>query len=156
MKSGTKKKYSLPPLGPPPKATSLAISKAMKGNVAKDTTPELLLRRLLREAGYPGYRLHWTKVPGRPDIAYPGRKIAIFVNGCFWHRCPYCRPSLPKSNTDFWKRKFQLNLVRDRRKAEELKDLGWKVITTWECRLTDNPSKVLKDISKIMGETGGE
>ncbi|MEE0262695.1 MAG: NUDIX domain-containing protein, partial [Collinsella sp.] len=72
-----------------------AIKKSMKGNKRANTKPELLVRQRLRAAGLTGYRLEW-KVPGKPDIAFPGRKIAIFVNGCFWHRCPKCNPSQPK------------------------------------------------------------
>ena len=91
-------------LGPPPPPTSAAVSKSMKGNKGRNTKPEIKLRGLLREAGYPGYRLHWGMAPGRPDIAYPGRKVAIFVNGCFWHRCPHCHPAEPKAHSEFWTR----------------------------------------------------
>jgi DNA mismatch endonuclease, patch repair protein len=111
----------------------------MQANRGRDTTPELLLRRLLREAGYPGYRLHWRTSSGRPDIAYPGRGIAIFVNGCFWHRCPICNPPTPKSNRDFWLAKFAENTERDARQAAELESMGWTVITVWECRLDQCP-----------------
>jgi DNA mismatch endonuclease (patch repair protein) len=112
-------------------------NKSMQGNKRRDTRPELEMRRLLREAGFPGYRLQWKKVPGRPDIAYPGRKVAIFVNGCFWHRCPRCNLPLPKSNREFWEAKFKRNVERDRRKIEELEALGWKVLVVWECELKD-------------------
>lgn len=107
----------------------------MRGNVAKNTTPELRLRAMLRESGFPGYRLHWRNAPGRPDIAYPGRRIAIFVNGCYWHRCPTCEPPMPKSNTAFWERKFALNAERDERKTRELEAAGWTVLTAWECEI---------------------
>lgn len=107
----------------------------MRGNRAKDTAPEITLRRLLREAGHPGYRLHWPKVPGRPDIAYPRRRIALFVNGCFWHRCPHCKPPMPKTNVDFWRGKFARNVERDIRKTEELEAAGWTVVTVWECEI---------------------
>ena len=116
----------------------------MQGNKRRDTKPELAVRKLLREAGYPGYRLQWKKVPGRPDIAYPGRKIAIFVNGCFWHRCPKCNPSVPKTNREFWVEKFRRNVQRDQRKTEKLQSDGWKVLTVWECELKDAEKR--KDI----------
>ena len=118
-----------------PAASSEAVRRSMMGNKAKDTKPELELRRLLREAGYPGYRLHWKKAPGRPDIAYPGRKVAIFVNGCFWHRCPHCSPALPKTNGEFWEAKFEANVGRDARKIAELESAGWTVVTVWECEI---------------------
>ena len=118
----------------------------MKGNVRTGTRPELALRRLLRDAGFPGYRLNWKKSPGTPDIAYPGRKVAIFVNGCFWHRCPRCAPAMPKSHSDFWERKFARNQERDERKRIQLQDAGWQVLTVWECELREEPEGVLATI----------
>lgn len=118
-----------------PKSNSKAVAKAMRGNKASNTKPELILRKALRDAKLSGYRLHWKKVPGRPDIAYPGKKLAIFVNGCFWHRCPICSNKLPKTNSDFWKKKFELNESRDLRKKSELESIGWKVVVVWECKI---------------------
>lgn len=112
----------------------------MQGNKCKDTKPELAVRKMLREAGYPGYRLHWKKVPGCPDIAYPGRKIAIFVNGCFWHRCPKCNLQTPKTHSDYWEEKFKRNVERDERKVRELEELGWQVYVIWECELKEPSS----------------
>lgn len=111
-----------------------AIRKSMKGNKRANTKPEMLVRQKLREAGLPGYRLQW-KVPGRPDIAYPGRKVAIFVNGCFWHRCPHCNPSMPKRNVEFWEAKFRRNTERDAAALAELAAMGWTAVTIWECEL---------------------
>jgi DNA mismatch endonuclease (patch repair protein) len=125
----------------------------MKGNRGRDTQPELLLRALLRQAGHPGYRLHWKKAPGRPDIAYPGRKVAIFVNGCFWHRCPHCQPAEPKSHSEFWQRKFELNRERDDRKCRELQDAGWTVITVWECSLKADAEAVVAEIVTSLRDT---
>ena len=122
------------------------VSRVMSGNRAKDTKPELILRRLLRKAGFPGYRLHWKKVPGRPDISYPGRKLAIFVHGCYWHRCPECNLPLPKSNTKFWSDKFKRNQERDSRKIEELNGAGWRTLVFWECQLNDNVQACLSVI----------
>ena len=121
----------------------------MKGNVRKDTKPELMLRMLLREAGYPGYRLQW-KVPGRPDICYPGRKVAIFVNGCFWHRCPICNLPLPKNNHDFWVDKFNHNVSRDRSNTKALEDEGWTVVTIWECEIKKNSKEVIDRLVDIL------
>lgn len=108
----------------------------MQGNKGKDTKPELRVRAILREMGYPGYRLQWKKAPGHPDIAYPGRKVAIFVNGCFWHHHTGCKyATMPNSNVDFWEAKFNRNIERDRRMNEALKADGWTVVTIWECEL---------------------
>ncbi len=118
----------------PPAPTSPAITKAMKGNKRANTKPELLVRQRLRDAGLRGYRLQW-KTAGRPDIAWPGKKVAIFVNGCFWHRCPRCEPPTPKSNVEYWVVKFQTNVARDERKIRELEEAGWTVHVIWECEL---------------------
>jgi DNA mismatch endonuclease, patch repair protein len=135
---------------PNPIAVNEAVSRSMRGNVAKNTTPELTLRKLLRIAGFPGYRLHWKKAPGRPDIAYPGRKVAIFVNGCFWHRCPHCQPSSPKSHSEFWSRKFELNQERDARKARELREAGWRVAVVWECEIREQPDRVVAKLRTLL------
>lgn len=74
------------------------VGKSMRANRSRNTGPEMLLRRMLRERGLTGYRLHWP-VEGRPDVAFPGLKVAVFVHGCFWHRCPRCNPHEPQSNT---------------------------------------------------------
>ena len=113
-------------------------SKVMSANKGKNTKPELVLRKALFMSGVRGYRLHWKKAPGRPDICWPGRKIAVFVNGCYWHRCTHCDLPLPKSNTEWWKEKFGKNVTRDQRKLQELKDADWKVLTIWECEIKEN------------------
>lgn len=105
---------------------------------------------MLRQAGLPGYRLHWKKAPGRPDIAYPGRRVAIFVNGCFWHQCPHCQPSAPKSHSDYWSKKFELNRERDARKTTELEAAGWTVVTVWECELRDNPDAAVAKVAEAL------
>ena len=112
-----------------------AIKKSMQGNKRANTRPEMLVRLCLRQAGLTGYRLQWKKAPGRPDIAFPGRKVAIFVNGCFWHRCPHCSPSVPKRNVEFWEAKFARNVARDAKAQAELAKAGWTSIVIWECEL---------------------
>ena len=114
--------------------TTEAVRKSMQGNKRANTKPELILRKALHEAGLSGYRLQW-KVPGHPDISWPGKKVAIFVNGCFWHRCPMCKPPMPKSNVEYWSSKFERNVERDQRKLEQLEEAGWTVHTVWECEL---------------------
>ncbi len=117
-----------------PSATNEHVRKSMRGNKRRDTAPELLVRARLREAGLGGYRLDW-KVPGHPDIAWPGKKVALFVNGCFWHRCPRCKPSLPKSHVEYWSVKFERNVERDRACHKALAEAGWRVHVVWECEL---------------------
>lgn len=118
-----------------PTPLSENVSKLMSSNKGKDTKPELLLRKLLWKNGLRGYRIHPKNIPGRPDICFTSKKIAIFVNGCFWHRCPYCNYDLPKHNTSFWRDKFDKNVARDKEKIRQLKNLKWKVIIVWECQL---------------------
>jgi DNA mismatch endonuclease (patch repair protein) len=108
-------------------------SKVMRSNKGKNTRPEISLRKELWKNNIKGYRLHWKKVPGTPDIVFAKKKLAIFINGCFWHRCPNCNLSLPKTNTEFWKDKFDKNVERDRKKVQMLKNIGWNVIVIWEC-----------------------
>lgn len=122
---------------------------SMKANKCKDTKPELMVRQGLREAGFPGYRLQW-KVPGRPDVCYPGRRVAIFVNGCFWHRCPFCNPSIPKHNHEFWEAKFASNVERDKRNYEELEHMGWTVVVVWECQIKHDYDATISRIVSIL------
>lgn len=128
------KKSDRPKTPRPPAASSEATRNVMKANKRSDTKPELLVRKRLREAGLTGYRLQW-KVPGRPDVAWPGKKVAIFVNGCFWHRCPHCNLPTPKSNVEYWVVKFERNKERDERNLRALEEAGWKVHVIWECQL---------------------
>ena len=117
-----------------PAATNYGTHRSMQGNKGRDTKPELLVRERLREAGLTGYRLQW-KVPGKPDVAWPGRKVAIFINGCFWHRCPRCNPSTPRKNVEYWNAKFTRNVERDQENLAALKAAGWTVHVIWECEL---------------------
>jgi DNA mismatch endonuclease (patch repair protein) len=102
----------------------------------RDTGPEMVVRRLLHRLGY-RYRLHARDLPGRPDIVFRRRKVAIFVHGCFWHRHPdpKCKLArLPKSRLDFWLPKLDRNRARDLENQERLQGLGWKVLVIWECQ----------------------
>lgn len=123
--------------------------KSMQGNRRKDTGPEMVVRRMLREMGYPGYRLQW-RAPGHPDIAYPGRKVAILVNGCFWHRCPKCNLPIPEHNRDYWTRKFDYNVRHDRETLKALEDDGWTVVVIWECEVKKEPDLVRKRLSDAL------
>lgn len=99
----------------------------------KNTKPEIVVRRLLREIGL-RYRLHRKDLPGKPDIVMPGRKTAIFVHGCFFHmhKCRYGRV-VPATNAEFWHTKRSGNATRDKRNKRQLQKLGWEVLTVWEC-----------------------
>ena len=103
----------------------------------KDTEPEKMVRSLLHGLGF-RFRLHQKDLPGKPDIVMTSRKTVVLVHGCFWHRHQNCRyATTPKSNSEFWQRKFQSNVERDVRQFIALTGLGWKVITVWECETRD-------------------
>ena len=103
---------------------------------SKHTKPELIVRSLLHRLGH-RYRLHRKDLPGKPDIAFMGRKKAIFVHGCYWHGhgCKIGKP--PKSNLDFWLPKIERNRARDREKRSELEAIDWSVEEVWQCELKD-------------------
>jgi len=97
------------------------------------TKPEVTVRRALHAKGY-RFRLHRRDLPGSPDIVLPRHRMVIFVHGCFWHRHPGCRgASTPKTNSEYWVKKFIANVARDERTAEELVEAGWRVVVVWEC-----------------------
>lgn len=103
----------------------------------RDTRPEWIVRRALHAAGL-RYRLQARDLPGRPDIVFRSRRVAIFVHGCFWHRHddPACRLTrTPKSRVAFWEEKFATNQARDVRNVAALRAAGWTVLTVWECQL---------------------
>lgn len=101
----------------------------------KNTSPEMKVRSLLHRLGY-RYRLHYDKLPGKPDLAFPTRKKVIFVHGCFWHGHEGCsKGRLPKSNLEYWEPKIARNKERDEENTEKIKSGGWRVLTVWQCEL---------------------
>ncbi len=98
------------------------------------------------------YRLHKASLPGKPDIAFPKLKKAIFVQGCFWHGCKKCsRSKLPEVNKGFWKTKIRGNINRDRRNYKELKKLGWDSFCVWQCEIKKrNEDKLKSRIDKYL------
>lgn len=110
----------------------------MSGIKGKNSKPEMLVRKLLFAAGF-RFRLHRRELPGTPDIVLPGRKIAIFVHGCFWHAHAGCKyAKLPATRPDFWATKLSANVHRDKQAIEKLTAMGWRVLCVWECS-TRNP-----------------
>nr|WP_279638345.1 very short patch repair endonuclease [Achromobacter agilis] len=121
----------------------------------RDTKPELTVRRALHARGF-RYRLHDKRLPGKPDMVFPGRRKVVFVHGCFWHMhggaCSLSR--MPKSNLEFWRPKLEGNRVRDAMKLEQLHALGWKVLVVWECELRDMES-LLTRLEAFLNEDAG-
>ena len=113
-------------------------SENMRRIRSKDTAPELVARKLCRELGFTGYRIHRPDLPGKPDIAWIGRKLAIFVHGCFWHGHS-CAEGIrkPKSNQYYWIPKIERNRQRDAQHIAALQRMGWRVLVVWECEIKD-------------------
>ncbi len=112
-------------------------SRMMAGIRGTNTKPERIVRSWLHRQGL-RFRLHKFGLPGRPDIILSKYRAAIFVHGCFWHRHPGCRyATTPASNAAFWQEKFRKSVARDRKKTAELRRLGWRVLTIWECQLDE-------------------
>ncbi len=113
-----------------------------------NTTPEIALRRELWKLGL-RYRLQ-VSLPGRPDIVFTAARVAVFVDGCFWHRCPKHGTS-PKRNYQFWAAKLAANVARDRRVDEALRRLGWKVVRVWEHSVEAEPPDTARRIARVVG-----
>ena len=115
-------------------------SSVMRQVKGKGTTPELAVRRLLTGLGL-RYRLHRRDLPGAPDVVMAGRKLAIFVHGCFWHGHDCARGArVPKQNRPYWTAKIERNRQRDARTQAELDAKGWTPLVVWECELKDLPA----------------
>jgi len=114
----------------------------------KNTGPEIMLRRSLHKIGL-RYRLHDKKLPGSPDIIFPRYKAVVFVHGCFWHRHGCKATTTPGTNVDFWLKKFDENIARDRRHNETLQDAGWRVAVVWECALK-NRSADPDEVARLL------
>lgn len=125
-------------------------SRNMSAIRSQNTKPEVRVRSVLHALGY-RFRLHRKDLPGKPDIVLPKYRIAIFVNGCFWHRhtCNY-GSVIPKTRPEFWATKRQRTVERDKEKGKELKVEGWKVFTIWECKTKDQ-RKLTSDLKRLMG-----
>lgn len=121
------------------------VMSAIRGRGNEGT--ELALIKILRNGKFNGWRRHYH-LYGNPDFVFPKVRVAVFVDGCFWHGCPRCYKR-PKSNQNFWDKKFQKNRRRDRQVNQKLAKLGWKKIRIWEHQLK-NPQSIISRIHKIL------
>jgi len=116
---------------------------------SKNTKPEIVVRKVLSKLGAK-YRLHNSKLAGKPDIVISKAKKIIFINGCFWHQHKNCKKqALPKANKKYWGPKLQRNVERQEQDIKLLKKQGWKVYKIWECQ-TNNENKLTQKLSKIL------
>jgi DNA mismatch endonuclease (patch repair protein) len=131
-----------------PAQRSAHMSKIRRAN----TKPEMVVRRLLHRLGY-RFRLQWKALAGRPDVAFPGRRKAIFVHGCFWHQHAGCRLAhIPETRRSFWASKFERNQARDARDLERADREGWKTLVIWECQ-TRTPDAIEAILTDFIGRT---
>lgn len=117
----------------------------MAGIGPTNTKPEMLIRRGLHALGW-RYRLHVRKLPGRPDLVFPGSKAVIFVNGCFWHGHECHLFKWPKSREQFWREKIAGNIDRDQRTRARLHEAGWRIADVWECTLKGRQRLTLDEV----------
>lgn len=123
-----------------------SVRRSMKSNRGKDNQLELKFRRALCKAGLRGYRVNVKNLPGRPDVAWIGRKVAVFLHGCFWHGCTTCseRKNLkPTTRADYWSDKVQANKDRDDRNRSSLESQGWTVLVFWEHEVKTDLSRAI-------------
>ncbi len=136
-----------------PETAQQRVSRLMKANKSKGTKPELLLRKALWAAGTRGYRLHSQDVPGRPDVSFPAKKVAVFTHGCFWHQCPRCegKKAYPRVNQEFWRKKFAENTARDEQVQILLRERGWRSVVLWECEVKSGIEECAKRVKDELG-----
>jgi DNA mismatch endonuclease, patch repair protein len=107
----------------------------MRAVRSRNTRPEILVRQMAYHLGF-RFRLHRPDLPGKPDIAFPAQRKAIFVHGCFWHQHKGCRrATVPKSNRNFWRLKLARNVARDTKQLAAIRKRGWRVLVVWECEI---------------------
>jgi len=131
------------------------VTRAMRSNKSSGTKPETQLCSALWRSGVRGYRRNYRMAAGTPDVYFTRAKVAVFVNGCFWHSCPHCRPRVPKTNTEFWSEKFARNRERDARVRKILKAEGRKVVTVWECMLKSSVKRQVRRVIRALAPPAG-
>ena len=125
-------------------------SRLMSRVRGKDTKPEMLVRRLAHSLGY-RFRLHRRDLPGSPDLVFPNRKKVIFVHGCYWHRHDCRKATTPKSNVEFWQKKFDDNVMRDQKNLDDLASRGWDAMVVWQCQ-TQQTDDLVDRLVDFLGD----
>jgi DNA mismatch endonuclease (patch repair protein) len=125
-------------------------SEIMRRIKSRHTSAELLLRKALWSMGLRGYRVDVESVRGRPDVAFRRAKLAVFVDGCYWHGCPrHCR--MPSSNRQYWERKIRRNVERDKAHAGALRKEGWRVLRFWEHQVRQDSLRAARRVARALG-----
>lgn len=142
-----------------PHPSSAAATATMKANRRVDTGPEQAVRSILHRRGYRFRKDHPVVVPGRlrvrPDIVFPRERLAVFIDGCFWHACPEHRAKRPVANAAYWHAKFERNVARDRKVERELRAAGWRVVRIWEHVPPDQAAEqVASEATRLRSKLG--
>lgn len=140
---------SLPPFTKPNEARSRNM-RAIIG--ARNRTTEWRLRAMMVHTGIKGWKLRPASCAGSPDFVFPVRRVAVFVDGCFWHGCPHCG-HVPKTNARYWSAKIARNRRRDMRARRALNRAGYSVMRIWECALRDHPERCVRRVRGALGRT---
>ncbi|KWW97916.1 DNA glycosylase [Carbonactinospora thermoautotrophica] len=127
-------------------------SRVMAAIRSTNTGPERALRAALRATGASGYRIHYRSLPGKPDVAFTRWKVAVFVDGAFWHGHP--DHFNPETASEYWREKIKRNQERDRQADEALRALGWTVLRFWDFELRDDPGGVIERVLAALGAAG--
>jgi len=128
--------------------------KAMRAVKGKYTSLERQLFAMLAGMRLKGWKKHAEELPGKPDVVFSKEHLIIFADGCFWHGCPECNKKLPTTNREYWKKKIERNIERDRQNTQNLTDQGWCVLRIWEHELRDaeGRAKVRAKIQKVLSK----
>jgi len=132
---------------------SEAVRKSMKSNRGKNTELEVRFRKALRANGLVGYRVNVRKLPGTPDVAWVGKKVAVFLHGCFWHGCPNCSEKKnlkPSTRAEYWSAKIAANRERDERNRLLLESNGWTVLVFWEHDFKEDPESLVDKTKAVL------
>lgn len=130
--------------------SSVRRSENMRRIRSQNTKPEMQVRRFVHSAGY-RFRLHDSRLPGKPDLVFPRLRKVVLIHGCFWHLHKGCREGrIPSSRQEYWEPKLLQNVARDKRNASELRRLGWMVLVVWECQL-ENPERIQEKVLRFLG-----
>ena len=124
-------------------------SRIMSRIRSRQTEPEIAFRRYLWQRGWRGYRINLKNLPGKPDIVYTSKKVAIFIDGCFWHKCPRCFVE-PKTNKNYWIPKIERNIERDLEQNNLLRNLGWSVVRIWEHEIEEDMDKCAEKVINLL------
>lgn len=129
-----------------------STSRSMRSNRSTETTLEVRFRKALWTAGVRGYRKNVRRLPGSPDIVFTKQRVAVFVHGCYWHRCPRCRKDARfNTNEQYWRSKLSDNVERDASNELKLKDIDFQVVVVWECEVKKDLEGCVRRVKVALG-----